>query len=625
MNKLSYSQELINRYTDARMENSKIIHYNDKQNLKSEVYFYDELNNIEVKGFPFASDFADNNGNAIDYSSYVKLSKEEKSKYRLRFHYLPLMHEIVIGTTGSGKTTSCIEPQIRALSSQKNKPNIFISDPKGELFLHNVSHLKDNGYNVQVLNFKDVQHSNCWNPLEEAYVGQIKAEQIGKDVKFIKGNIFDHSLSVYGDLSEFTNDYHLICDGNVFPSYRRFKEYVESKKFLAKSKVSVLVNQICFQMFPEDPYEKDKTWVNGAREFFHGIMLALLDDAINPKKHFTKEMFNIKTLNDVYTLVQKCDDENSQNEKEKLENFMKGKPKEAVDKITIVSKTAPATRKGYLSVAQSMIGKWMNGHVFSLTTKTDIVLDDSDKPIALFVITRDYDKSDNTVAGLFLNWVYRYFLEKAEKQERINGISGGRPIHFLLDEFANIPQIPDFEIKIATSRSRNIWFHIYIQSYEQLDVVYPNNISRIIVDNCNQQVFLGSQSYNTKEKFSKECGSTTIESIETISLLNERKSETMPLLPMSTLDNIDPGWMYIKRIRSNVIYSCFVRSYQCANEGIFKNFYNATFTDNAPLNTCNPNDDCYRYVSVIPDEFLEDVDKDVLSSRQLVDFDYELI
>ena len=86
--------------------------------------------------------------------------------------------------------------------------------------------------------------------------------------------------------------------------------------------------------------------------------------------------------------------------------------------MDIVTKTAPNTKKGFLSTCQSMIGKWMNGHIFGLTTETNIDLDDSKQPIALFIITRDYDKSDNAVAGLFLNWVYRKFLEKAEKAER---------------------------------------------------------------------------------------------------------------------------------------------------------------------------------------------------------------
>ena len=145
-------------------------------------------------------------------------------------------------------------------------------------------------------------------------------------------------------------------------------------------------------------------------------------------------MFNLKTVNDVYTLTVRYDAEkqHANEDSEKLEKFLEDKSKEACDKIDNVAKTWPSTKKGFLSTCQSMIGKWMSGHIFSLITKTDITLDDKKNPIALFIITRDYDKSDNVIAGLFLNWVYRQFLEKAEKAERKDGISGGRPIHFLL-------------------------------------------------------------------------------------------------------------------------------------------------------------------------------------------------
>ena len=168
MNRKSYSDVVFDRYIQSNNENARVIHHghliDDKQ---VESYFYDELGKTNVKGFPIASDFADEEGHAIDYAAYSKLKGEEKKKYRLRYHFMPLMHELYIGTTGSGKTTTCIEPQIRAISSQKNKPNLFISDPKGEIYLHNAKHLKNQGYNVQVLNFKNVQFSNCWNHLKK--------------------------------------------------------------------------------------------------------------------------------------------------------------------------------------------------------------------------------------------------------------------------------------------------------------------------------------------------------------------------------------------------------------------------------------------------------------------------
>lgn len=624
MNRNSYSDIILSRYIKENVENSQVLLYKDiSKDYKFETCLYEDLNKTEIKGFPFASDFYDGK-KSIDYNEYCKLTAEEKKKYHLRYHYVPLMHELYIGTTGSGKTTTCIEPQIRAISSQKNKPNIFISDPKGEIYLHNVKHLIDNGYKVQLLNFKNIKHTNCWNPLEEIYDKQVSIPLIGKDAKFVKGNEVDHSLSLAADKSEFKNGFHIVFNDIAFPNYETFNTYVDGIKFLAHAEVTSLVNQLCSQMFPDDKMSSnDPTWQSGSREFFNGIILALLEDAINPEKHFTKEMFNIKTVNDVFTLASKYnhEDPHGNSDSEKLEQFMLGKSKETLDKLEIVVKTAPNTKKGFLSTCQSMIGKWMNGHIFGLTTETNIDLDDSKQPIALFIITRDYDKSDNAVAGLFLNWVYRRFLEKAEKAERKDGIAAGRPLHFMLDEFANIPAIPDFEIKIATSRSRNMWFHIYLQSYEQLNTVYKANVATIIIDNCNQQTFLGSQSVETKERFSRECGQKTIKSLKSSLDNNEASIVSYPVIPLSTLNNIETGWMFVKRIKWDVIKSTYVRSYQCADEGIFKNFRGVSFEDFAPINLANPGKSKYQYAAVIPDRYLDDPNYYTLTREEKEDDD----
>ena len=612
MNRKSYSDMVFERYVQANNENARVVMYDELiKNKQVESYFYDELATTNVKGFPVASDFADAEGHAIDYARYSKLKGEEKSKYRLRYHYLPLMHELYIGTTGSGKTTTCIEPQIRAISSQKNKPNLFISDPKGEIFLHNAKHLKANGYKVQILNFKNVKFSNCWNPLEEIFLKQAKLNEIGKDAVFKKGNAYDPNLNIIDSPTDFKNGYHIVFDGIAFPSYKSFKAYIDAIKNVAHAEVTSLLSQLCNQMFPEEKGGKsDPMWNNGAREFFNGIMLALLEDSLIPEKKFTKEMFNLKTVNDVYTLTVRYDADKpySNPDSEKLEMFLQGKSKEACDKIDNVAKTYPSTKKGFLSSCQSMISRWMSGHIFSLITKTDIVLDDKKNPVALFIVTRDYDKSDNVIAGLFLNWVYRQFLEKAENTTRKDGISSGRPIHFMLDEFANIPAIPDFETKIATSRSRNMWFHLYIQSYEQLNATYQDKVADIIIDNCNQQTFLGSQSVATKKRFSEECGQQTIRSYSATVNGAREENVTLPVVPISELNTIETGWMFVKRNKMDVIKSTYVRSYQCANEGIFKDFFNDSFEKEAPVNLTNPNDRAFQYRAVIPDRFLEDSD-----------------
>ena len=611
MNKKSYADISLERYMQENTENFKLLDYRQINAPGLEIHFYDELNKTNVKGFPFASDFADAEGHSIDYAVYSKLKPEEKAKYRLRYHYLPFMHEMYIGTTGSGKTTTCIEPQLRAISAQKNKPNLFVSDPKGEIYSHNIEHLMKNGYNVQVMNFKNVNFSNCWNPLEELYDKQMKIPEIGKDAKAVKGNDFDESkLMRIAPKEQYKNGYHIEYDGNAFPDYLTFNRYLDSKKFMARAEISSLVHQLCYQLFPNNPNDKDPIWQNGSRDFFNGLIQGLLNDALNPNVEFTKDMFHFRTINDAFALSRYFEeDAPDRNENSrKFHQFMLRQDKATCDKLDIIAKSSSQTKRSFLSHCQSMINDWMSGHIASLTTNTSLSLDDSKKPVAIFVVTRDYDKSDNTIAALLLNWVYRHFLEKAEEAERKDGLSSCRPVHFLLDEFANIPPIPDFDIKIATSRSRNMWFHIYLQSYEQLNSVYEPRVAQIIIDNCNQQTFLGSQSIGTKEKFMKECGQKTVKSID-----KNKKIENYPVVALSDLDSVEAGWMYIKRIKTNVMYSTFVRSYQCGQEGIWDDFKDHSFAEYARLNLTNPSERKHQYKEVIPDQFLNDNEEGYLT------------
>ena len=76
-------------------------------------------------------------------------------------------HNLVIGATGSGKTQTVIFPTVELLA--KNKESMIITDPKGEIYEQTANMLKDKGYNIFVLNFRDPQQGNAWNPLTLPY------------------------------------------------------------------------------------------------------------------------------------------------------------------------------------------------------------------------------------------------------------------------------------------------------------------------------------------------------------------------------------------------------------------------------------------------------------------------
>lgn len=604
MNKKSITELIIDKFIDDNCENSKLVDYKDVEG--AEVYYYDELENIEVKGFPFASDFYDGS-RAINYDEYCRLREEDKARFRLRYHYLPNKHELYIGTTGSGKTTTCMEPQIRALAKQKNKPNIFITDPKGEIFKHNVKFLKDNGYDVQILDFRDTSFSNTWNPLDEIYDTYMKIKTIKTHADSVLTSELDPSIRLTDDISNF-KEKCFVYDGLAFKNSKDLNNFIDRKKYKCSSEANLLIKQFVAQLIPEDLKTQDATWNNGSRQFITGCILALLDEAINNEKEFGKDQFNLRTVNDLIYLGCLYGTDKVKYDNIKMDEFLKNKSKEAQEKINTVILAGDKTKQSYISNTQSQIGNWMNPNIFTLTTKTNINLDDSEHPIAFFVSTRDYDTSDNAIAGLFLNCIYTQFLKKADEKESKDGVSSARTLHFMLDEFANIPPIPDFQTKIATSRSRNMYFHLFLQSYEQLNSVYGNKAG-VIIDNCQQQVFLGSQSYTSKERFATESGKKTEKTIEYRNGEFGYKIETLNVIPMSTLNSIKPGTMYIKRINEDVIFSSFIRNYQCAEAGIFKDFYLENPEQYAPYNAINPDDDKYTYKNVMSNSLLKSKDR----------------
>ena len=221
---------------------------------------------------------------------------------------------------------------------------------------------------------------------------------------------------------------------------------------------------------------------------------------------------------------------------------------------------APPTTRSYLGCFRNGMQSWFNNKIFTVCNGETVKLDsDTQQPFAIFLITRDFEKSDFTIAGLFIDWVYRMMLKKADEHHgRLKN-----EMYFILDEFANIPAIKDFENKIATSRSRNIWFQMFVQSYAQLEMVYGGATAQTILDNCNTHVFMGSQNYDTRARFVRECGKQTIPSLESVLNPQNKRIIEMPLLNIHKLETINEGEMYMKRADLPLTLTKFIRSYQC--------------------------------------------------------------
>ncbi|TQI67292.1 VirD4-like conjugal transfer protein, CD1115 family [Clostridium sp. KNHs216] len=147
-----------------------------------------------------------------------------------------------------------------------------------------------------------------------------------------------------------------------------------------------------------------------------------------------------------------------------------------------------------------------------LTAYDELELDTlGDRKTALFIIISDTDDTFNFLVSMAYTQLFNLLCEKADD------VYGGRlPVHVrcLLDEFANIGQIPKFEKLIATIRSREISACLVLQAQSQLKALYKDNADTII-GNCDSAIFLGGKERTTLKELTESLGKETIDTFNT--------------------------------------------------------------------------------------------------------------
>ena len=160
-----------------------------------------------------------------------------------------------------------------------------------------------------------------------------------------------------------------------------------------------------------------------------------------------------------------------------------------------------------LSSLQSKLGKFDSKDIAELTSTDTINFEEiGSKKTAVYVISSDTHTAYDFLLTIFFSQMIQQLYDYADQ-------NGGRlkeRTYFILDEFANIGKIPDFDKKISTSRSRKISFSVILQNLDQLEAIYEKSYETIM-GNCDTHVFLGSNSFKTVEYFSKQLGEKTID------------------------------------------------------------------------------------------------------------------
>lgn len=327
-----------------------------------------------------------------------------------------------------------------------------VTDPKGELLRSCGRLLKKAGYEIRVFNLIDMSHSNNYNPFNY---------------------IYDK-------------------DGNISKTY-----------------VMKMVNCLMKNTKQEGASGGDQFWDDSTKALTLAIAFYLLEKKTDENGNSLDR--NFSTVMKMMRLAEISEqDENHRSPlDEMMDELRTENPHSMAVSFYADFKKAPAeTAKSILISAAVRFAAFNLPEVADLTHTDNIHLDTlGDRKTALFIIIPSSDATFNFLAAMMYTQLFDTLYDTA------NFKYGGKlPVHVrcLLDEFANVGTIPDFDKLLATMRSMEISANIIIQNLAQLKKMYDKSWE-ILTGNCDSLLFLGGQEATTLEAISKSLGKETID------------------------------------------------------------------------------------------------------------------
>lgn len=275
--------------------------------------------------------------------------------------------------------------------------------------------------------------------------------------------------------------------------------YIHSEKDILK-----LVNTIIVNTKGEGDKSGEDFWVKAEKLYYTALIGYIWYEAPDNEKNFTTllEMINASEARE--------DDETFKNPVDKMFDELEAEEPEhfAVKQYRKYKLAAGKTAKSILISCGARLAPFDIAELRELMSFDELELDTlGERKSALFVIISDTDDTFNFVAAIMYSQLFNLLCDKAD-----NEYGGRLPIHVrcLLDEFANIGQIPKFDKLIATIRSREISASIILQSQSQLKALYKDSADTI-VGNCDATLFLGGKEKSTLKEISEILGKETID------------------------------------------------------------------------------------------------------------------
>ena len=277
--------------------------------------------------------------------------------------------------------------------------------------------------------------------------------------------------------------------------------YIRSEKDILK-----LVNALIMNTKGEGEKSSEDFWVKAERLYYSALIGYIWYEATEEEKNF------ITLLDLINASEAREDDETYQSPVDLLFSQLEEREPDhfAVKQYRKFKMAAGKTLKSILISCGARLAPFDIKELRDLMEYDELELDTlGDQKTALFVILSDTDNTFNFVAALMYSQLFNLLCDKADD------FYGGRlPVHvrLILDEFANIGQIPNFDKLIATIRSREISASIILQSQSQLKTIYKDAADTIVGD-CDSTLFLGGKEKGTLKEISELLGKETIDSL----------------------------------------------------------------------------------------------------------------
>ena len=531
---------------DSPLENSRFL-TDEERDKYFPPFTYKTIQNVKKDGVPVRAVF--------------------NKKGQLECNFMSGVHSLVIGATGSGKTTTFINPMIQLIGATNCGSSMIMTDPKGELFSLHSEFLKERGYDVKLLDLRDTYSSSRWNPLESIWDMYQEYVDAGKGIRAHKDNMED-----YPDLKQIDGTCapgELWCEwrGNAYADITHCQDDVTVTKQRIYDEMYEDLNDLISVICPIES-DKDPVWEKGARSIIMATCLAMLEDSENPDLNMTKDKFNFFNINKAIS--------NSENEFQTLKEYFEGRSplSQAVTMSRQVLSAADATLSSYMSIAFDKLNMFNDRGLCSLTSATDI--DPStfaERPTALFLKIPDEKDTRHGLAAVFILCMYKALIKVASSRE---DLSLPRNVYFILDEFGNMPKIEKFDKMITVGRSRKIWFNMVVQSYSQLNNVYGEKVADIIKSNCGMKMFIGSNDIGTCKEFSELCGNMTVRTTSMSTQAGSKmgdvglstQTQTRPLIYPSELQKLNnaesTGNAVIVTFGNYPLKTKYTPSYKCS-------------------------------------------------------------